>query len=144
VRFWDSSAVVPLLLDESATAAAESLYRDDPRLLVWWATPVECASAVARRERDGVLPRAAADAARRRLRALAERWDEVLPADAIRSAAQRLLRLHPLHAADSVQLAAARAACRGNPEGFPFVCADQRLAAAAALEGFDVLGVVVK
>ena len=55
VRFWDASAVVPMLVAESTTTAMVSFATTDPEMLVWWATEVECASAVARLERDGAL-----------------------------------------------------------------------------------------
>ena len=41
----------PLLVMEGATDPLEALYREDPHVCVWWGTVVECASAVARRER---------------------------------------------------------------------------------------------
>jgi uncharacterized protein len=106
---------------------------------VWWGTFVESASAVARREREAVYDLAAAEEALTRLRALAARWDEVQPADALRADAARLCRVHPLRTADALQLAAARALCRGQPDGVQFVCADKWLAAAAAREGFQVV-----
>ena len=63
MRFWDSSALVPLCVDEPATDAALALLAEDPEVAVWWATPVECASALARLERDGAfVPEAASDA----------------------------------------------------------------------------------
>jgi uncharacterized protein len=42
-----------------------------------------------------------------RLRALADAWDVVQPAEGVREAAARFLRVHPLRAADALQLAAA-------------------------------------
>lgn len=69
--FWDSSALVPLILDEPATEAARRLLESDPSMIVWWATPVECLSAIARREKDATLATSQADAARRSLATLA-------------------------------------------------------------------------
>lgn len=48
MRFWDSSAVVPLLVAEDLSAPLQDLYAQDGSAVVWWATPVECVSAVAR------------------------------------------------------------------------------------------------
>ncbi|MBM3853603.1 MAG: type II toxin-antitoxin system VapC family toxin [Verrucomicrobia bacterium] len=52
MTFWDSSAVVPLLVSEPATARRESQSRADPSIVVWWGTPVECASALQRLVRE--------------------------------------------------------------------------------------------
>ena len=115
----------------------------DAGMLVWWGTPVECTSALARREREGALPAAATAAALERLRAVAAGWHEVLPTDAVRAVAQRLLRVHPLRAADSLQLAAVVVAAEhegaGTKAGFEFVSLDDRLNEAASREGFPVV-----
>lgn len=140
MRFWDASAVVPLLFAEPEREALLGSLERDPEMLVWWGTPVECASAIARREREGVLELAQATAALDRLRSLGAAWHEVLPSDAVRNAAQRLLRVHPLRAADSLQLAAAVVAAEGEATSLEFVSLDERLSAAAAREGFVLLG----
>ncbi len=108
-------------------------------MVVWWGTPVECTSAIARREREGSLDAAAASAMMQRLRAVADAWHEVLATDAVRDVAQRLLRVHPLRAADALQLAAALACAGGEPNSLAFVCLDSRLAEAAQREGLQVL-----
>jgi hypothetical protein len=70
---------------------------------------------------------------------LSAAWQEIVPADAIRTGAQRLLRVHPQRAADALQLAAAIAASEGDPETLAFVCLDDRLAETAAREGFSLV-----
>lgn len=140
MRFWDASAVVALLFAEPEREALLGALERDPEMLAWWGTPVECASAIARREREGVLELAQASAALDRLRSLAASWHEVLPSDAVRNGAQRLLRVHPLRAADSLQLAAAVVAAEGEATSLEFVCLDERLSAAAAREGFVLVG----
>lgn len=140
MKFWDASAIIPLLFQEPATEAIFKLLEEDPSVLVWWSAPVECVSAIARREREGALKSKAAGEALGRLRWLSEGWQEILPDAAIRSTAQRLLRMHPLRAADSLQLAAAIIAAEHEPSTLDFVCLDQRLALAATREGFRVLG----
>jgi uncharacterized protein len=74
-----------------------------------------------------------------RLRQLAAGWHEVDPSDAIREAAVRFLRVHPLRAADALQLAAAFAAAEGRPSTLEIVTLDDRLAAAARKEGFPLV-----
>lgn len=139
MKFWDASAIVPLLLGEDGRDAVLAELERDPGMFVWWGTPVECVSAIGRREREGALALADATLAIDRLRALAEAWHEVLPSDLVRATAQRLLRVHPLRAADSLQLAAAVVAGEGDPGRLPFVSLDERLNEAALREGFRVL-----
>jgi uncharacterized protein len=137
MKFWDSSAVVPLLVHEEASDAALARLREDPELAVWWGTPVECASAIARLERDG----AAADrvaAAFARLDDLAQAWIEVEPHDDIRAVARRLLRVHALRAADALQLAAAYVVSEGRPGTLEVLTLDERVRLAAVKEGFIV------
>ncbi len=138
--FWDTSALVPLLVDEPNTARAEDVAREDGRLLVWWGTSVEILSALARRERDGDMSIADADTARETLEALADTWSEVLPSDRVRDAASRLLLRHPLRAADALQLGAATIWARGRPESCSIFTFDERMSAAARREGFDLIG----
>ncbi len=135
MRFWDTSAIVPLLVNETATAAASDALRDDPELCVWWATGTECVSALARVEREGVDAAAAFE----RLDALAETWLEVAATNPVRRTATRLLRVHSLRAADALQLAAAIVASEGEPRSLPFVTFDERLADAASREGFPIV-----
>ncbi len=136
MRFWDSSAVVPLLVAEPARESVLARLVEDPEMVVWWGTPVECASALARREREGLLSASDATRALDRLRELSLAWNEVLPSDAVRGTAQRLLRVHPLRAADALQLAAAVVACEHEPLSFAFMSLDERLNEAAQREGF--------
>ncbi len=61
-----------------------------------------------------------------------------LPSDEVRVNAQRLLRVHPLRAADSLQLAAAWVASEHEPPTLELVSLDHRLNEAASREGFRV------
>ncbi len=140
MRFWDSSAVVPLLIGEATTEAMQVIAADDPGMLVWWASEVECESTIARLERDGELESEATGAAIERLDALASRWHEVLPGEVVRRTARRLLRVHRLRAGDALQLAAAIVAAEGQPVSLELVTLDDRLADAARREGFRVRG----
>jgi len=109
-------------------------------MLVWWASAVECISALARLERDGALNPAAMTLALQRLHKLSAGWHEVDPSDEIRETAARFLRVHALRAADALQLAAAFAAAERRPASLEIVTLDERLANAARKEGFVVLG----
>jgi len=137
--FWDSSAVVPLLLDEAVSDAARSALGDDPDMVVWWGTPVEVLSALARVERSHAVPSADVDLARRALEDLGDRWNEVLPSEEVRERAGAGLLRHAIRAGDALQLGAALTWARGRPRAHRFLSLDERLAEAARREGFDVL-----
>lgn len=141
MRFWDASAVVPLLVPESTSIRLRDAYAADPRLNVWCLTPVEVWSAVCRLRREGALDSPGVRTARRRLRSLVDSWVEVDDLTAVRRRAQRLLETHPLRAADSLQLAAALVLISDRPERVPFVTLDERLAESAEREGFEVVGI---
>jgi uncharacterized protein len=141
MKFWDSSAIVPLLLAEPATKAMQTLASKDPGMLVWCASEVECASALACLEREDALEDSAVRQAFERLRHLAGAWHEIDPSDSIREAAVRFLRVHSLRAADALQLAAAYVAAERRPPSLEIITLDDRLAAAARKEGFDVIEV---
>jgi predicted nucleic acid-binding protein len=138
VRFWDSSAIVPLIVDEPGRDRLLAMLEGDPVMVVWWGTPVELVSALSRRERDGSLPTTVANAAVERVRKLERTWHQVVPTDALRQRAQRLLRVHPLRAADSLQLAAALEIAGTDPASVSFVTLDRRLLDAAQREGLAV------
>jgi predicted nucleic acid-binding protein len=139
MRFWDTSAVVPLLDDEPSSGAAVREFERDPHLVVWWGTAVECVSALTRRERDGALDGESMVLALDRLDMMSLEWTEVEPVQSVRQMAFRLLRVQPLRAADALQLAAAIVASEGQPASLPFVTLDDRLAQAAEREGFLVI-----
>ena len=48
MRFWDSSAIIPLIVEESASARIRDVYESDRGMLVWWGTLVEGRSCLAR------------------------------------------------------------------------------------------------
>ena len=139
MRYWDSSAIVPLLVQEPDTAKREAQLREDAVIATWWATRVECASALNRLVRGGELTEEGFKLALTNLDELAASWIEVEPSDRVRSRAMRLLRFHPLRAADALQLSACIAAADEDPDSMSFVCADPRLCTAADKEGFAVL-----
>ena len=136
MKFWDSSAVVPLLVPEVMSRSVQGLYEDDPVMAAWWATEIECTSAIARRQRLGQLPENVAAEGFIRLNALRAGWHEVEPGEELRESAKRLLRVHDLRTADALQLAAAVFVAEARPPTLEFVSLDDRLLAAARREGF--------
>jgi predicted nucleic acid-binding protein len=139
VKFWDASAIVPLCLTQPGTLSLRRIARGDGSLIAWWGTPVECYSAFARLRRDEVLSPNGEGYARAVLNRLTEEWTEIEPSREVRANAGRVLLLHPLRAAEALQLAAALVWARGRPVGYEFVCLDERLRDAAGREGFAIL-----
>ena len=137
MRFWDSPALVPLLVPEAMSRSLQRLYARDPVMVTWWATEIECTSAIARRQRLGQLREAIVTEAFVRLSALRAGWHEVEPGEDVREAATRLVRVHDLRTADALQLAAALFVAEARPATLQFVSLDDRLVAAARREGFS-------
>ena len=139
MKFWDSSALIPLCLTESSSEDIKQIIRSDEDIVVWWATRIECLSALARRQRERALSSDAERKSRSVLAAMASEWSEVLPGERLRKRAERLLLTHSLRAADAFQLAAALIWAEETPQGLDFVCLDQNLCEAASKEGFTLL-----
>jgi predicted nucleic acid-binding protein len=139
MNFWDSSCLLPLLVAEERSRATRRFLKRQPGMVIWWAAPVECMSALARKEREGALDLAQMEVARRNLETIAANSICVDATDRVRSLAQKLLRRHPLRAADSLQLAAACVFAGEGTEAHRFVCSDERLKTAASKEGFKVV-----
>lgn len=137
MSYWDSAAVVPLLICEKRTDYYSRL-RERESIVTWWGTPVECASALARKLRDRTLTPAGFAAALHFLDQLQKNWTEIQPSPPLRQTAIKLLRTYPLRAADSLQLAAAIVASDFDPAGRRFLSEDERLKSAAEGEGFLV------
>jgi predicted nucleic acid-binding protein len=141
VKFWDASAIVPLVALEKETGEYRTLLAEDTDIVVWFLTPVEVISALTRRLREKSLKPMEFSRAKEHLATLEKAWSEVISVERVRERARRLLETHPLRAADSLQLAAALLTSEETPQGFSFVTLDQRLGDAAEKEGFDVIGV---
>jgi predicted nucleic acid-binding protein len=138
VKFWDSSALVPLIVREAGSAWARQLFRRDPSAIVWTLSQAEVRSALARRQREQVFTRRAFSDAKRRAEDLFSALSHVVVLELVCERALRLLDLHDLRAADALQLAAALVASGERPQALPFVTLDERLADAAEREGFAV------
>ena len=139
MRFWDASALVPLLINEPATERLKGIGEDEVQMCVWWGTPLECTAALVRRERGAAITADARDYGLAALAKLSELWFVIGPDAALREAAVRAVRLHGLTAGDALQLAAALEWAGGRPAGHPLVTLDRELRAAARLEGFTLL-----
>jgi predicted nucleic acid-binding protein len=138
VKFWDTSALVPLIVDEPQTESMRRLISDDRTVVVWMFTGVELLSALGRLGRmvpalADILP-----SARLEVMDLFSRCASVTHVEGVRRRAERLVGVHPLSAADAMQLGAALIASGDRPEALDFVTLDRPLARCAQLEGFRV------
>jgi predicted nucleic acid-binding protein len=138
VRFWDTSAVVPLVVRQSASTRADRWYAEDPVIAIWTLTTVEITSALWRLRREEALTEDDARAAELRVDELASASYIVADVNSAKALAARLLRVHSLRAADALQLGAALIWCGGQPLGKTLHTLDERLALAARREGFSV------
>jgi uncharacterized protein len=136
--FWDTSAIIPVLLPERRSADLTEQLAADREVTLWWGTPVECLSAIYRRHREAAVPAPILTDALNRLRALVEDADTVAPTDDVRRRAGRVVAAHPLRAADALQLGAALVWCEEQSHGEVFVSLDERLREAARREGFSL------
>ena len=139
MRFWDASAVVPLVALESESDGCRRFLAEDRDMVVWLLTPVEVISALTRRLRERTLRPSDFRKAKAQLVLLEQAWSEVVSVERARERARRLLESHPLRAADALQLAAALVLSEERPEELPFVTLDERLGQAAEKEGFTLL-----
>lgn len=137
--FWDTSAIVPLCVDQTTTSKVRRILTGEPRIVVWWGTPVEVQSALGRLGREGSLSAAGLTNSTKRLGLLRRSWHEVLPTEQVRGLAEELPARATVTAADAFQLAAALVWSRGRPRGRVFVCIDRRLAGVAAQTGFSIV-----
>ena len=140
MKFCDSSAIVPLVCRENSTASMLRLYSQDMDILVWGLTRTEVLSALCKHARNGSLSGKSFGDAKGKLEALEADWTENVDFESVRDRAGRLLAIHALSAADALQLGAALVCVEEKTRGFHFVTLDERLAEAAAKEGFSIIG----
>ncbi|MEX2154598.1 MAG: type II toxin-antitoxin system VapC family toxin [Gemmatimonadaceae bacterium] len=138
MRFWDSSAIIPLLVRQPASARVDRWWGDDARAAIWTLTPVEITSALWRLARGEDLSDAQAREAEQRAQELADACYTVADVEGVKALGRRLLRVHAIRAADAMQLGAALIWAGGRPAGKTLHTLDDRLASSARLEGFSV------
>lgn len=136
--FWDSSALVPLCIEQKATRVVRQLSATYD-IAVWWSAPVEVRGAFARLLRMRQLTLAGQVEAQVTLDRMRRVWREVYPSEPVREQAERLVDRFPLKAADALQLAAAMAWCMGRPRGRVFISCDAQLLDAAQQLGFQAI-----
>lgn len=138
MRYWDASALVPLIVSEAGSRLARAWLLEDDHIVTWVWTRTEITSAIERRTREGALTRGQRRAVLDRLRRFASGWDEVIDVLSVRARANAVLARHPLRAADAGQLGAAMLVNEQFSDPLVFHCLDQRLSDAAEREGLGV------
>jgi uncharacterized protein len=138
MSFWDSSALVPLCINEPRSILAGRLWKRFPEKVVWWETSIEISSALARLERENKISLPQRQKAEKRLETLEKVWREIQPSARIKELARTFPALYSLKAADSLQLAAASVWCKEQPKNKDFVSADGQLTKVAEALGFTI------
>ena len=139
MRYWDASALAPLVIEEEASELALGWLRSDTEIALWGLTRLELVSAVERRVLEGNIPTSARQPALRLIERITADAHEITDLAAVRMRALPLLARHPLRAADAAQLGAALLVADPDPASLVMVVLDRRLAAAAEREGLVVL-----
>ena len=139
MRYWDASALVPLVVAEPQSGRVRGWLSEDDGIVTWAWTRTEIVSAIERRTREGSLTRSQRRNTLDRIEAFSQSWDEVSDLLAVRARACALLARHPLRAADAGQLAAALLVQEQLGSGLAFVCLDQRLSLAAERESLRTI-----
>ena len=139
MRYWDASALVPLLVAEPASSLVREWLVEDRQIVTWVWTRTEILSSIERRTREGLVSRIQRREVLDRLDEFSGYRDEVADALAARTGANALLARHPLRAADAGLLGAALLVQEQLAGPLEFACLDQRLSSAAELEGLRIL-----
>ena len=135
MRFWDTSALVPVMISEAQTAGMRALLHADNDILTADIAVIEVASAIWRRRHDGEWSAATLGGAESNFAELTRHWRTIPSSEETTEAALDLLSRHRLRTLDAIQLATA-IAFSGRDRTLPIVTLDNRLTSAARAEGF--------
>ncbi|NVL92993.1 MAG: type II toxin-antitoxin system VapC family toxin [Desulfobacterales bacterium] len=138
MRFWDSSAIVPLLVLERETEQCIRALQSDKEVMVWTLSKIEVFSALCRRFREGALKEVDFESTKKRMNDFFDMAFEIISVPKVKDRALRLLQVHPLRATDAMQLASVLVATQEDTSRVPIMSFDNRLTVAARLEGFIV------
>lgn len=135
ICYFDTSALVPLLIGESGTVDARRLWADSDRVATARIAIVETAAALAQAARIGRLTKAQHGDAKRGADHLFDRTDLIAIDGTLMYEAAHLAELHSLRGYDAVHLAAATTM---NDEFLVFVAGDRALLRAAESAGLTI------
>jgi uncharacterized protein len=135
---WSFGIVLDEVLVERALQA---LAGQDPDMLVWWGSQLECVSALTRLERAVALDAKAVATSFERLKQLADSWHELKPGGIVRESAVRFLRVSFVGGSRCSTTCGCLRRSRARPPSLQFVTLDERLAGAARQEGFELVDI---
>jgi predicted nucleic acid-binding protein len=135
IAYFDTSAIVTLLVDEAGTAAAGRIWDRAERLVSIRLARVEARAALAQATRLGRITPQQLRTSKRALEELAAQLDVVEIDEDLVDRASDLAEHHSLRAYDAVHLAAVR---RVLDQDLVFVAGDRALLAAARVIGISV------
>jgi predicted nucleic acid-binding protein len=138
--YWDSSAVVASILNEKSGIEIDEFVEslsEKSRIYTAITTPLEIESALQRRLREQSITAKEADTGRITATEFRKIAFLIVSDHNVMDMALHLQMIYSLRPADAIQLASARVGTE-NPSKVHFLCLDDKLNAAAKLEGFDV------
>ena len=136
LAFWDSSALVKLLVEEAGTDIAVTLWDESAGVVASRLSVPEMSAALSAAERGGRIDRARGRVARNEWSRYLGALEIVEISSGIADAAATLAVAHPLSGADAIHLATALAL---RDTELAFATWDHRLAAAGSAEGLAVV-----
>lgn len=136
MKFWDTSAIIPLLVNEQYSDIVDPIFTKDSSMIVWWGTSIECISAISRLDRENKITPEEQAQIIARLNELRDSWREIQATPLIKQYAERILQVHPLRAQDAQQLAACLIA--NQDMVIEFLTFDKRLEIAGRKEGLKL------
>lgn len=138
MNYWDSSAIIPLIIAEPKTEKVTEFWEKNNFNTTWTLTSVEVMSTLARLRRMGSLNDLLYENASKEWRKIQIMFEVIKDVEKVKVKAEHLVRIHPLKAADALQLASAMLIAEREPATCDFVTLDEQLGRAASLEGFTV------
>jgi len=135
IAYFDTSAVIPLIIDEPASATCERFWNDATRVVSVRLMYAEARAALAMAQRKGRLTKREMASAVELLDRIIDEIDSVEVTEILVRGAGLMAQEQGLRGYDAVHLAAAQAVA---DEDLVFVSGDRQLAAAAARLGLAV------
>ncbi len=136
ISYFDTSSVVPLIVNEASTELCNRAWNESTRVVCARLLYPEARAALARAERMGRLDRSQLRDAVAELDSIVAQVDHIEVTAALAQEAGELAEAHGLRGYDAVHLAAAAAVHDGD---LVLVTGDSSLAAAARAMGLGVL-----
>ena len=139
MRYWDPSALLPLLVSDSATCLVRGWLDEDPDMITAAHTRLELRAAIELRSHQRLLSRPLRRRLLNQLEHLCASCDEVTAYAQLTRRSVSLLARHSLLPTEAMHLGAALLASDGDPASLTIVSLHHAITLAAEQEGFAVL-----